>query len=273
MHMNLGEGYLLLQRSSIQGALLLSDFDNPEELSHVDLRFASAGTVDPHPNSWPKSDRLFLDGFRYSAFGSLIAAKNSINWLRLSNRAPLMLQPYEQAARVLLQSGYESEANQTLIAKFEDLLRYGDLTWLQRLWNRCVGVTVGYGYRSHRALLVMLGIIVVGTVFFQAARKNHLMLETNISWASDVKKANYPKFQPLLYSMDTFLPIVNLGQKDYWAPNVNSGVAQIPVSRSLILKFTWGSALRAYLIVHIIFGWIFTTLWVAGLTGLVRKQN
>jgi hypothetical protein len=205
-HMNLGEGWLLLQRSRIQGALLLSDFDNPEELSRVDLRFAFAGTVDPNPNSWPKSDRLFLDGFQYSAFGSLIAAKKFIDWLRLSNRSPLMLQPYEQAARVLMQSGYESEAKQTLIAKFEDLLKYGDLPWLQRLWNRCVGVTVGYGYRSHRALLVMIGIIVVGTVLFQAATKNHLMLETNISWASDVKKANYPKFQPLLYSMGHFSP-------------------------------------------------------------------
>ena len=82
-------------------------------------------------------------------------------------------------------------------------------------------------------------------------------------------KSNYPKFQPFIYSLDTFLPVVDLGQKGYWTPNANSGFeAKFPLIDS---KFTWGSALRAYLWVHILLGWFFTTLWVAGLTGLVRK--
>jgi hypothetical protein len=88
------------------------------------------------------------------------------------------------------------------------------------------------------------------------------------------EQVELPKFQSFLYSMDAFLPIVNLGQKDYWAPNTNIGsLAKFSLSPSFAFKFTWGSALRLYLILHIILGWIFTTLWVAGFTGLVRKLN
>jgi hypothetical protein len=109
---------------------------------------------------------------------------------------------------------------------------------------------------------------------FHDGKRNLLMVKTNTSWASDLSKSNYPKFQSFLYSIDPFLPIVNLGQKDYWAPNANIGsLAKFPLSPSFAFKFTWGSALRLYLILHIILGWIFTTLWVAGFTGLVRKLN
>lgn len=152
---------------------------------------------------------------------------------------------------MLKDSGYETEAKQALIAKSEDLVTYGGLTWWQRLTNYLLGVTVGYGYRSHRALLIMAYIVFMGAGIFHDGKRNHLMVKTNISWASGVSKSKYPKFKTFLYSMDTFLPIVNLGQKDYWAPNANSGfVAKFPLS----LKFTWGSALRLYLILHIILG-------------------
>jgi len=273
-NLNLGEGALILQRTSVRGTLGLIDVKKPEALSLLDLRSASASTYDHPPVSWPRPNALLLDGFKYSSFGPSFPVNQCVQWLRQSNPLPLSLQPYEQAARVLNDSGYETEAKQTLIAKSEDLLKYGALTWWQRLSNYWLGLTVGYGYRSHRALFIMVCIIFMGAEIFHDGKRNHLMVKTNTSWASDVSKSNYPKFQAFLYSMDTFLPILNLGQKDYWAPNANIGlVAEFPLSPSFVFKFTWGSALRSYLILHIILGWIFTTLWVAGFTGLVRKLN
>jgi hypothetical protein len=69
--------------------------------------------------------------------------------------------------------------------------------------------------------------------------------------------ADYPAFQPLLYSADVLLPIVNLQQKDYWAPN------------SAGPRGHWA---RLYLPFHILAGWFFTTLFVVGVTGLIRRE-
>jgi len=52
------------------------------------------------------------------------------------------------------------------------------------------------------------------------------------------------------------LPIVNLQQKDYWAPN-----SERP-------RGHWA---RRYLPLHILAGWFFTTLFVVGVTGLIRR--
>ena len=273
-NLSLSKGGLILQRSRVRGALGLIDIVEAGSLSVLDLRFASASTYDHSPPSWPKSGSLLLDGFKYSTFGPGFPVDQCIRWLRLNHSKPFRLEPYEQAARVLKSSGYESEATQTLIAKAEDLLRYGEFPQWSGLIKSCLGFFVGHGYQPHRALIFMVYIIFLGAAVFQDGKRNGLMVKTNTSWASDASKSNYPRFQPFIYSMDTFLPIVDLGQKNYWAPNANSGfLAKFPLSPSFAFNFTWGSALRIYLLVQIILGWIFTTLWVAGFTGLVRKLN
>jgi hypothetical protein len=72
-------------------------------------------------------------------------------------------------------------------------------------------------------------------------------------------------FSPLAYSVDAFLPILNLHQEDYWLPNATKN------SDAYWCYFQCGRVLRWYLWFHIGIGWIFTTLFVAGLSGLIRK--
>jgi hypothetical protein len=218
-----------------------------------------------------KSGSLLLDGFEYSLFGPGFPMRQCIQWLRLNQPRPLRLQPYEHAARILKSSGYESASTQILISKADDLCRHGELSWSARLISRSLGLVIGHGYRPHRALIFMLYIIFFGAAVFHDGKRNGLVTKTNASFSSVVMESNYPKFQPFIYSLDTFLPVVDLGQKSYWTPNANSG---FQAKFSLIdFKFTWGSALRVYLWLHILLGWFFTTLWVAGFTGLVRKLN
>jgi hypothetical protein len=70
----------------------------------------------------------------------------------------------------------------------------------------------------------------------------------------------------LIYSLDTFLPIVNLHQEENWHPNDSAtcviGEKQLPC----------GFILRGYLWLQIMMGWLLTTLGVAAVTGLVRKD-
>ena len=70
--------------------------------------------------------------------------------------------------------------------------------------------------------------------------------------------AYYQPFSPLVYSLETFLPLVKLGQGDEWAPNPNAGRA--------------GKCLRRYLWVHMLMGWLLTALFVAGVSGIVHKS-
>ncbi|MBZ0325221.1 MAG: hypothetical protein K8F57_03405, partial [Alphaproteobacteria bacterium] len=69
--------------------------------------------------------------------------------------------------------------------------------------------------------------------------------------------SDYPVLDPMIYSLDVLLPIVDLHQESYWLPSVNK---------------PYGALARWYMWLHIAVGWIFTTLAVAGFTGLVKKD-
>ena len=64
--------------------------------------------------------------------------------------------------------------------------------------------------------------------------------------------ASYPKFCPIAYSVETFVPFLKLGISQNWTPNS-------------------GSWLQTYLWLHIAAAWILTTLWVGGLTRLLKS--
>ncbi|MEM6489341.1 MAG: hypothetical protein AAF677_13920 [Pseudomonadota bacterium] len=69
--------------------------------------------------------------------------------------------------------------------------------------------------------------------------------------------ADYPYFEPLSYAADTFLPIVDLHQQEYWTPN----------------RDTWeGWTGRGYLWLHILLGWALSLLAVAGFSGIVKSD-
>lgn len=67
----------------------------------------------------------------------------------------------------------------------------------------------------------------------------------------------YPAFQPLIYSAETLLPVVNLEQRAFWTPD--------PVG--------WlGWWTRGYLWVHTLAGWALGLLAIAGFSGLVKSD-
>ena len=68
---------------------------------------------------------------------------------------------------------------------------------------------------------------------------------------------NHPRFNALMYSIDVFIPIVDLRQESYWLPRY-------------VEKQGWTYVI--YMWFHIAFGWILTTLGVVGLTGIVKKE-
>jgi hypothetical protein len=85
------------------------------------------------------------------------------------------------------------------------------------------------------------------------------MYEVTIPKASACPPVYYQVFNSFFYSLETFLPLVDLFQAKNWLPNSQ----RRPQYASRLL--------RGYLWVHIIAGWFFTTALLAGLSGLFHK--
>ena len=253
--------------------------DSDSESMTLDLRFAKTNIFSFSDRNaekiWieqMKKGQLYLNGFAYSTINvsdNAIKNKLLLKWLRLQTKEGsdpqsdngFALQPYEQLAAVLKANGHQEAATEVLIAKEDDRRRYGGLTGLGKAWNCFLGLTIAHGYRPQRALLYSLIIMAIGWVLFDLGYKNKLIAETN-----DTHKP-YAVFDSLIYSIDVFTPIIDFHQESTWIPDPNQD------SKFHLLFFKTGAMLRGYFWFQIVAGWVLTSLWVAGFTGLVRSQK
>ena len=77
----------------------------------------------------------------------------------------------------------------------------------------------------------------------------------------------YEQLYPLLFSLDVFLPFVNLHQEHYWWPDVDAA-GRCRVLRQTLNLRSW--VVLYYLWAQIIAGWNLRAIFVAGVTGLIR---
>ena len=259
--------------ANVEHAFLLRNIKYYESAS-FDLRFMKASTLLNEQKSWPREGRLFLDGLVYEEHDDQASplAKIQVKWLQRQSQIEFIAQPYEQLAAVLRRMGREEEAVNVLIAKNDDHGRHpeGPLEWL---WYSLFGKLIGYGYRPSNALTLSLLVVSLGTVIFAAGYQRSLVTPRDdrayviVDGGGHQLSENYPRFNAFIYSLETFVPLVKLEVEQYWIPNANRG-AEIRVREFMLPKS--GAVLRWYLWFHIIAGWILTTLWVGGLTGLLK---
>jgi hypothetical protein len=259
-------GEVRLLGARIRGALVCTEarFENPNGIA-LNLEHARLGGIEDDEGSWPQRGRLRIDGLEYEGFAgdqTPTDARRRLEWLRrqLPDFRP---QPYDQLARVFRRMGREADAVEVLIAKQEDLIRHGKLSWWGRLTRRILGVTIGHGYRSGRALLWSLAFVIAGALIFGWANARGLMAPSSPEILTDplyraggTIPPDYPRFEALFYSLDAFLPIVDLHQESFWLPDAGK---------------PFGALVRLYLWIHIAAGWLLSTLFVSGVTGLVRR--
>lgn len=261
-------GKVDLTGARVGGYFIWAGFKPPEETT-LDLRAARVGVLWDDERSWPEKGRLFLHGFVYDEIEDDAPrdAGRRLEWLGLQGEySP---GPYEQLAKVLRESGDEDAAKTVLVAKNEEKAKQDDLTGTERIWYKFFGPMIGYGYRPWRALRYVAGFIVAGWILFGIGRLTKVVTPTHMDAYNedgDISE-NYPKFNFLVYSVDMFVPLVNLHQAEYWLPNANKGFVMWPWG----VTIRWGGFLRMYLWFHIAAGWVLTTLLVVGLTGLVSK--
>jgi hypothetical protein len=209
----------------------------------VDLTNARVDACYDSQASWPRE--LRLDGFAYEALTAApeVNSETRLRWLEL-NPGDYAPRPYEQLVAFYRGSGREEDARKVAIAK--QRRRRQALSWWGRVGNRLLDWTVGYGYRTSRAGLLLLIFLAAGASVFAYANSDAHRQLTPAKKPEELQHLN-----PLVYALDVLLPIVNLGQADGWVPHRYAAVC--------------------YWMLTLV-GWVLTTAVVAALTGLIKKD-
>jgi hypothetical protein len=265
------ERNVLLSSADIGGDLELLVQSPRGRTITLDLQSAKVGRLVNDPKFFSRQDVL-LDGFVFDLLGESKYAKNQLAWLKLQPEAKFSPQPYEQMAEVLRKMGFQDEAVQLLIEKNQRVARdavpanWGAmlkelhknryhkaildlLAWVTSCVWFVLFALINFGYGPGLAFIWSLLLIAFGwRVFHNADSKNEILAKPN--GANPVVPSVPKNFNALFYSLETFVPLVNLGIAENFTPKPGR--------------------YRGYLWFHIISGWALTTLWVVGFTGVLK---
>lgn len=232
----------------------------------LNLAAAKVAFLADDEQSWPAPGDLILDNFVYTRLGPPLDAGSRLRWL--ARQPPgLHLQPYRQLVKVLRDSGDEPGAIKVLIAA-EDA-RYSQQGLAAKLLGWFLKVTIGYGHRPMLALLWSLGVVLLGSVIVLLGKRAGVMRLTWPETTPPPPAETVAGLHPLLYSLDVFLPFVNLHQEHYWWPDETASGHGNIAGREFSVD---GRLLRYYLWLQIIAGWLLSAIFIAGVTGLLRND-
>jgi hypothetical protein len=269
--MGSGENGVSLETAMIKRTLIWRNIQKTSE-TKLFLFDTTVGRFLDDRESWPEVENLSIVGFKYGRTGGVSSPKHRREWLKRQPKKETNLQPYEQLARVLRDSGHETEARKVAIAREDMRYRWNGWKSLGRvLWGCLLKVTIGYGYLPRRALYWAVAAVLLGWLIFSAAYDRALFTPVADGAADMYQKQHivppgYQTFSPFVYSLDTFLPIIDLYQESKWLPNPSQTCMVAAQTRPC------GAYLRTYLWFHVIIGWALTTLAVVGFTGIIRKE-
>ena len=187
-------------------------------------------------------------------------AKKLVDWLKLDSTQPT--QPYRQLAKVLRETGDSNGSIRVLEAMEANLTRG---------YMRPILAPIGYGYEPENAIWGLLGVTFIGALMYWRAQRMRKMVPTDKD-ACELFKAtpsilppHYPRFHPLIFSLENTFPIVKLGQTEKWQPDpqITPTPPGLRLSKRFILWFVW---------IQILVGWILATLFVAAISGFVQHS-
>jgi hypothetical protein len=232
---NPGEVVVDLEDAST-GVLILRSHGCPDGV--VDLTNTHVGSFDDDQESWPAV--LRLRGFTYEILANdSVGTRARLKWLD-HHQGGYLPALYDQLAATYQRAGRPEAARQVRIAK--QWSRRRELSPAGKAWNWLLFVTVGYGYRAWLAGVWLVALAAAGSVAFASAYPAHMHRSAAI----------VPAFNPVVYTLDTLLPVVDLGQHKAW------------IAQGSALVWSW---------VLICAGWILTTAVVAGLTNALSRRD
>ncbi|MGV9340169.1 membrane-associated oxidoreductase [Streptomyces sp. NPDC003688] len=200
----------------------------------LNLRRSHIEILSLEPETLP--ERVLLSNLRYTVLTPHEPAERRLPMLE---RDGGVYEPdsYEQLMAAYRHVGDDDAARLVQLAKLRR--RRTTLVWYARLWGYVQDATVGYGFRPLRAAVWLLSVLAVGSIAY------------GLHHPRPVKAGEAPDFNPVFYTLDLLLPVIDFGQESAFAPQ---GWYQW-LSYGLILT-----------------GWILATTIVTGVTRTVSRQ-
>lgn len=170
-------------------------------------------------------------------------------------------QPYLQFAAVVRAAGFGSAANGIMVRLGRNATILGGYGAGQMLTRWLLDWVLQYGYARWRPVWVLSGWIAFSAIAFDIARHQDRLVPTtantvipdpnsDTSGDPDAIRPREVRFNALIYATDTLVPLVDLGQKRNFA----------------FREPSW------LLVFNSFFGWIMTSFFAAGVSGLLRRS-
>ncbi|WP_203970578.1 pentapeptide repeat-containing protein [Planotetraspora silvatica] len=180
----------------------------------IELGHAAVEIFDDDRASWPtETGRVELDQFSYRSLAGNMAVEERITWLARGtpNTEP---GPYNQLADCYRATGRERDASRVLREKLRRVARARGRLW--RLWGFIQDLTLGYGYQPWRAIIGVIGLLALGTIYFSTVACGTGAARTD--GLCPIKADEHPDWDPFIYSLDLLIPLVSLGHDATWNP-------------------------------------------------------
>lgn len=225
--------------ASIAGDLVATGCTFGSGQGRTSFRMASiGGTVDFKQATFVGA--YDLGGMEYK---DMVRDEGDDRWgsiIELLSAAQYAPEAYARLVEHLHRLGCPAEANRVYIES-KRRERRECTRWGEKGLNWVFDVTIRYGRDHWRAFWIWLIIVFSGMVVF---RKKNMISRT--SGGAGLK------YCALWYSLDLCLPVVNLQMKADWMPK----------QRCCLVRY--------WLLLHLLLGWFFLTVWLLGLTGVIK---
>ncbi len=268
---------LTIERATIHGAFFWHGVTIAENAG-LDLINTSVDSLSDETASWPSHAHLEFHGFVYEriALASPRKSKERLDWI--ARQKSFAAQPYRQLAAVLKDEGDDAGARAVLYEM--ERLRRSSETGFDRVWNWALRFVIGYGYFPWRALRWFAVLVVLGFLLFAGGFYAGSIVPTDKdAYAYFMQNhslpADHERFHPLIYSLENSLSIFKLGQVDRWQPDPASQTLQshsYSMTVHLVRRLVSPDSLRCFRWSQVLLGWFLATMWIAGVTGLVRRD-
>lgn len=245
----------------------------------VDLGYAFTATLEL--NIITDQSCWHLNGFRYDSFVGppVETEKVMLGLLKKSHFGGYYPQPYRQLFRVFRNMGNTQSATNVAVAMREHAFIHERAeinanrkfcwrvnTCLSYLWQGVLWL-IGYGYRPWRAVFIAATLCFIGVVLYEHARTGlflAVMAPADGDLLAKLQESPThrwwefgPPFVSVLYTLDRFMPIVDLGQASFYRPHASGHWFGW-----VLVVFDW---------ILIVSGWILSLLLAGSVSGLMRK--
>jgi hypothetical protein len=242
--------------------------------SYIALYGATVGALSLEGGVSVKACHLDLRGFAFRSVRGEV--KTALAFVRAQDPTSFSREPYLQLETFYRSAGDEVEAKKTHYTGRRDLREnakssHGATRWSSwtKVGDLLLKYLTGYGVKTWLLLFYIGFFLGVGTwVFWQADAVRPSTAETSGAIVAAQPSKDNPAqsptekrpseggwhhpLNPFAYSLDLFLPVVNLHYDEMWSPV--------------------GEWRAVYALLHAMAGWLLVPLLVASLAGLVRRE-